>query len=355
MTTPTALTCTLAPHADTRALRLTLINTTAQHATCTQITLTRHTTTVDSPAAHAEPAPEVTATDGSVWEPHPDGQHRHHLRPSAPTVLAPGARLHLLLDGLRPSQGSARISATPYTPDGAAPQSDPHTVTSGTETITGFWSDTAHVAPGKDFTLNWTAALPLPPGLKFHLCYGDQLPIDVTHQTKPDKGAAKGTWTCKEGVQDTTAFALLATHTLNNDTITSGRTMAISVSTPNLTTGQLRADGKVALLTEPVTLIDDTKALGTPQSVEKKAGTDGFIAARIRPVTGGANAFAAVQVTAPNKVAHRAEALSPEATTPRNLLVPVPQGSTLNVQTRTEKGDYLAQVTWYPMGRGSLA
>ncbi|CAL9331111.1 hypothetical protein [Streptomyces sp. enrichment culture] len=353
MTTPTALTCTLAPHADTRALRLTLINTTDQHATCTHITLTRHTTTDDPPTPDTDPAPRVTAADGSAWELHPDGQH-HHLRPGAPAILAPGARLDLLLDGLRPSQGSARISATPHTPDGAAPQPDLHTVTFGTEVITGFWSDTPQVAPGKDFTLTWTAALPLPPGLKFHLCYGDQLPIDVTTLTKADKDASKGTWTCKGGVQDTTAFALLATRTVNNDTLTSGRTMAISVSTPNLTTGQLRADGKVALLTEPVTLIDDSKALGTPQSVEKKAGTDGFIAARIRPVTGGANAFATIQVTAPNEVAHRAEALSPEAATPRNLLVPIPQGSTLNVQTRTEKGDYLAQVTWYPMGRGDL-
>ncbi|MER7705708.1 hypothetical protein ABTX81_22800 [Kitasatospora sp. NPDC097605] len=341
MTTAAPLACTLGPHGTADALRLTLTNPTAEPVICTSVTLTSR------PAA-AVGVPSVAADDGA-WVLSPDGPARHDLRPGRPVTLAPGERLDLVLTGLRPDHGTTRIEITPHTPRPAS-RAALHTVTGRTETITSFWADPPDVdKAGQPFTLHWHATAPTT-GLTYTLCYGDASPVPVDSFTT---AAGDGTWTCEAGITATTAFALIATGTEADKTVTSGRTLTVGVRVPDLVAGGLTADGTVSLLTEPVALLPQTSRT-EPFALQGRATTDGLVAAFIQAGTGGKNAHALIVVTAANHVTHRAEATAPAGSGPRNLLTPVPRGATVAVQTGSDAGHYTAQITWYPMGRGPL-
>ncbi|MER5743634.1 hypothetical protein ABT097_10205 [Streptomyces sp. NPDC002225] len=361
MTHHAAPTCTLAPHGDTTALRLTLANPTPEPVTCSHVTITHRRASgpePDRPADHQHEPP--TASSGTTnWDLQPAGTARHELRPADPVTITPGTSLDILLKGLRPTQGSTHLEVTCHTTS-AATQPPPavFTITGPTEDITSFWAEPADVKAGTPFTLRWTAKAPKA-GLAYTICYGDTAPVPVNSFMK----GQDGTWTCP-GIQKTTAFALLATTTSGNDTLTSARTLTVGVGVPNLTVGRLSADGTVTLFTRPTPVLPLTTT-HEPRNRTHHPTTDGLVAAHIRPGTDCANALLRLRVTTidPDKVdstgkhltvVHSAETLAPDSNAPRNLLVPVPKGATLAAYTMAAKGSYTAQVTWYPMGTGSL-
>ncbi|MFB6601392.1 hypothetical protein ACFCXR_23855 [Streptomyces noursei] len=351
MTTQTALACTLAPHGTANALRLTLANPNGEPVTCTRITLHRQAAFADGPLPADETTPTTAeGSDGAGWELNSDSPGRYDLRPRQPATLAPGGRLDIVLTGLRPVHGSARIEITPHTPH-PAPQPAPFNVTGPTSTITNFWAEPPNVEkPGDPFTLHWTATAPKP-DLTYEICYGNgtRVPVNDTMH-----GGDNGTWSCPEGIKATTTFALIATSTTHNTTnVSDVRTVAVGVSIPDLTTGALTADGTVSLFSAPVALLPETSR-EKPAEVAATATTDGLIAACLKPGTASKGAYMRITVTTSNGVTHRAEALAPGGSGPRNLLTPVPNGAKLAIHAATSKGPFTIQATWYPMGHAPL-
>ncbi|MFG2914967.1 hypothetical protein ACGF0D_19020 [Kitasatospora sp. NPDC048298] len=270
--------------------------------------------------------------------------------------LAAGETRTLLLEGLAPhdSVGAVALGSTVHWTavvgggTGSAADTFIVTRTDVQSLLKNFRPKCSGIKNGESVEISWKG-LPEKDRPVYRL-YFDMTEIKADEKTYMDKDG-NGTYTTP-ALTRTTAFMMLVKYKGTDY----GWTIAVTVSEPDLTVGQLTSNGVVQLWGVPTTLLGDTSGATSPFTrTYETAETDGLIAARLDCEEDGKAVDFHASVTSGSPATTRTtSACARVAESPENVLVPVPKGARVTLGMRAEAGSYGGQITWFPLGTGRL-
>ncbi|MEU5304269.1 hypothetical protein ACH4YO_31430 [Streptomyces noursei] len=336
------------------ALRLTVGNPGQETLRCERIVLSlpvgegpdRLTTRLE-PLRLAPPQPG--------WRLQHTGPDRIELLPDGGTEVPAGETRTLFLDGLVPhdSVGAVTLdsavhwSAAGGRATGVATDAFALAKTDVPDLLKNFKPSRQNVGNGEEVEISWKG-MPEKDRPVYRLYFGTT-EIKADDSTYMDKDG-NGKYTTP-ALTATTAFMMLVKYKGTDY----GWTIAVTVSEPDLTVGELISNGIVQLWGKPATVLS-TSGATAPFTETFEAKTDGMLAGRVDcEADGQAVDFSAVVTSGSPSVTHTTTACARRAAAPENVMVPVPKGATLSLSLRAESGSYGGQLTWFPMGKGELA
>ncbi|MGK5543410.1 hypothetical protein ACSNOH_01510 [Streptomyces sp. URMC 127] len=342
-------------------LRIVVSNPGRHALACDKIMLTMP---VGKGADDVSDAPDQLrlSAEADAWALTSVGNGRFELVPTGPGAagrLEPGARLVLPLTGVNPNSlpGAALLTTDVHW----RTDTTTHLETAGfrmlkadrTDYISSFTASASGIDRGHTVTLTWKGR-PKAGRPPYWLYIGTKLPqkVDQAPHMDADGNGRFGPLTLTE----TTAFMLLVETKDAGGALTYGKTLAVTVRNPDLVVGELSSNGTVMLMGKPTSLLNTLsgdKAFARTYT----ASTDGMIAACLERGDGSAPANLTAVVSAPGGsggAGHTTRACARTLKSPENALVPVPKGATVELGVNAESGTYAAQLTWYPMGVGTL-
>ncbi|PKW18545.1 hypothetical protein [Saccharopolyspora spinosa] len=302
----------------------------------------------------ADPARLRLHTSADGWRVEHTGDDVFALSPPQPTEIVPGAPLELALDGVGvdTEPGTASIGVRLHGEHAGRPEDfGPFRYrlrTGNTPLIEYFRPDKLTVDNGKSTTLHWKGPKKdVKPYPTYWLYVGANAGEDVTKYMDAD---GKGSWDTGP-LTTATSYGLVA-DTGSNDPPTA--TIAVTVNKPDLEVGRLSATGQIKLLTNPQALCDQPFEYQKAWGKSYTAATDGLLAANAHPLKDGTATITAIVYDDDREVGQCYSVIGTKDA-PGNLLFPVPNGYTLDINANANGKPFHYQATWYPLGTGGLS